>query len=106
MPSICESGHWYHYAFINEAFAKRDFEAVVAEAYKVGMPDFYWPHVWLAIGYAELGEMDKANAAADRVRELYPKWPIEAKSQFELNWNSGPLPLIRNIDRLHRLAEF
>ncbi len=70
------------------------------------LPDFYWPHVWLAIGYAELGEMDKANAAADQVRELYPKWPIEAKSQFELNWNSGPLPLIRNIDRLHRLAEF
>ncbi len=63
---------WYHYArcwlYASQGFT----EAALIEIEKVPMPDFFWYQAHLAWLHGELGNTEKAQAAAEVMREMFP----------------------------------
>ncbi len=63
---------WYHYArcwlYASQGFT----EAALIEIEKVPMPDFFWYQAHLAWLHGELGNTEKAQAAAAVMREMFP----------------------------------
>ena len=69
---------WYHVAFALNAYRERDYEAALARALRIEMPEFYITHFVLAIVYGQLERRAEAQAAAARLLELYPEFPDRA----------------------------
>ena len=58
--------------FVHTAYFYRDqrYRESLAAAHRINNPEFYWTRFWLAVNYAQLGEMEAARKQAGEMRRL------------------------------------
>ena len=64
---------WFHAAAIFDHYRKGAYEAALAAARQLRMPEFYWSYVVLAMCCGQLGREDEARAACRKLQELSPE---------------------------------
>ena len=77
---------WYHYLAVYDAYRRRDYRSALANALKVNMPGYYWPHASLAAVYGQLGEEQRAAAALRELHALRPNFGAMAREEYS-KWN-------------------
>ncbi len=77
---------WYHYAAVYDAYRKHDYRGALANALKVNMPGYYWPHASLAAIYGQLGEKERAAAALRQLHAILPNFGAIAREEYS-KWN-------------------
>jgi TolB-like protein len=77
---------WYYFSFARLHYHQRDYDQVISDVEKIGMPDFYWTHLLTAAALGQLGHPD-AGAALARIFVVKPdfsapeelrKWTAES----------------------------
>jgi hypothetical protein len=63
---------WLNAPIARHHFDRKEFDAALAAARKINMPGFFWPQVYLAGIYAELGRHSEARSALEELLRLYP----------------------------------
>lgn len=77
---------WYYFSFARYHYDQREYEALLADVQKVGMPDFYWTHLLRAAALGQLGRPEAATSLA-RIYKLKPQF----SAAVELTkWNAAP----------------
>ena len=77
---------WYHYLAVYDAYRRRDYRTALANALKVNMPGYYWPHATLAAVYGQLGKRERAEAALRELRAIIPNFGAIARQEYA-KWN-------------------
>lgn len=87
---------WYHFASLRYHYDRREYDAALSEAERVGMPDFYWTSVHKAAVQGQLGDPD-AGETVRRILELKPDFSptVELKK-----WNTAPADFDHLMDGL------
>ena len=75
---------WNYFTHARYFLSKRRFREALAAMHQVNIPEFYWTHFFLALAYAELGELDAAHKEASEVLRLKPDFVL--MRELEL-WN-------------------
>lgn len=89
---------WYHFGFARLHYAIRDYPAVIVDMEKVGLPHFYWTHLFTAAAKGQLGYADAGQSVA-RMLELKPS----CRPRLELQtWNAAPADLEHLLDGLRK----
>ncbi len=71
---------WYYFSFARLHYHQRNYEEVLADVERVGMPHFYWTHLLRAAAQGMLG----APAAADSLATLFRVKPdFEARKELK-----------------------
>jgi TolB-like protein/predicted Zn-dependent protease len=73
---------WYHYLAFCDAYRRSDYTGALAAVLKVNMPGYFWPHVYLAAVYGQLGEQQRARAALRDLEALIPDFGARAREEF------------------------
>jgi adenylate cyclase len=63
---------WYYVVPWIDAYSRQDYETALAYAHKYNVPGFWWTYMYYVPAYAQLGQMEEAKEALDRLRELKP----------------------------------
>ena len=63
---------WWHFPILIYEYINEDYDAALAEAEKLKLPDYFWTHAMFAVVYAKLGRDADANDAVARALELHP----------------------------------
>jgi adenylate cyclase len=63
---------WTYFVHTTYHYRNKRFREALAAAYQVNSPNFYYTHLWLAVCYAQLGEMEAARKEAAEVLRLKP----------------------------------
>ena len=63
---------WMLYPFIVCHYAKDEYELALAEALKLGLPDFFWTPMMLAAIYGQMGQTTQAQRALADALKLKP----------------------------------
>ncbi|HEU0207708.1 MAG TPA: adenylate/guanylate cyclase domain-containing protein [Candidatus Udaeobacter sp.] len=79
---------WYHYLAVYDAYRRRDYRSALANALKVNMPGYYWPHATLAAVYGQLGEQERARAALRELHAIMPNFAAIAREEYG-KWNEA-----------------
>ena len=53
-------------------FNRGEYEEALAAARKINIPGYFWPQIFLAAIYGELGRQNEARSALEELRRLYP----------------------------------
>jgi tetratricopeptide (TPR) repeat protein len=77
---------WYHFPLFHYHYLRGEYEKALDMALKINMPGFFWTHVLRAAVYGQLGRKAEAREAADKLLELYPTYPENARDEFR-KWN-------------------
>ena len=77
---------WFHAAAVLDRYHKGEYEAALAEAQQIQMPEFYWTYVLLAMCYGQLGREREARAACDTLIELAQDFAEQAWDHLAA-WN-------------------
>jgi TolB-like protein len=85
---------WFNLTIADHHFRRGEYEEALAAAQKVDMPGFYWPQIYLAGIYAEMGRQGEARSALDELLKLYPDFTTE-KAIEELQKHNVPDDRIR-----------
>ncbi|WP_172332485.1 winged helix-turn-helix domain-containing protein [Mangrovicoccus sp. HB161399] len=89
---------WYHFANARRHYSRRDYEAVLIDVARVGMPDFYWSHLLRAAALGQLGR-EGAAAALARIGALRKGLsPIDEISK----WNACDADLVHLAEGLRK----
>ena len=80
---------WFHAAAVFDHYRKGDYEAALAKAKQLRMPEFYWTYVVLAMCCGQLGRADEAHAACRKLQELSPKAEEQLWDRLAV-WNLHP----------------
>ena len=75
---------WNYFTHARYFLSKKRYREALAAMHQVNIPEFYWTHFFLALPYAELGEMDAAYKEAAEVLRLKPDFVL--MDELEL-WN-------------------
>jgi len=65
---------WFTFALFLEHYFSGRYADALAETIKMNYPDVFWYQELLAVTYAQLGELERARAARDRLLELKPDY--------------------------------
>jgi len=95
-----EPPDWYWFAFFSLHFARDEFEDALDMALRAQNESFYWMHCMQAVAYAQLGMMDEATAAVQRLLGLFPDFPDQARPEVA-RWLS-PARAARVLENLRR----
>lgn len=77
---------WYHFSFARYHYDRQDYEEVLADIQRTGLPDFYWTHLLKA---AAEGQLDRPEAK-DSLQKIYDLKP-DFSALVELRkWNAAP----------------
>ena len=68
---------WFHAASVFDHYRQDDYEAALAEAKQVQMPDFYFTFAMLAMCCGQLGRDREGRAACDKLLELSPDFATQ-----------------------------
>jgi tetratricopeptide (TPR) repeat protein len=68
---------WFNWPIAYYHFGRGEYEEALAAARKIDIPGFFWPQIYLAGIYAELGRHKEARAAVEELRRLYPGFTTE-----------------------------
>ncbi len=80
---------WFHAAAVFDHYRKGEYEAALAKAKQLRMPEFYWTYVVLAMCCGQLGREDEARAACRKLQELSPKAEEQLWDRLAV-WNLHP----------------
>lgn len=86
---------WFHVAAVVDHYRRGDYEAALAEAKQLQMPQFFAAYMLLAMCYGQLGREREGHAACDKLLELVPDIGAYVRD-FLAAWNM-PEDLIDNI---------
>jgi TolB-like protein/DNA-binding winged helix-turn-helix (wHTH) protein len=75
---------WYHFSFARLHYHQKQYEDVVEDIQRTGLPHFYWTHVFDAAAKGQLGRSDAATSLA-RVFEIKPDFVARAELR---KWNA------------------
>ena len=64
---------WFHVAAFMDHYRKGEYEAALAEAKRVQMPDFHWGYAMVAMCCGQLGRDREGRAACDKILSLAPE---------------------------------
>ena len=89
---------WYHFSSARYHYDRREYEAMLADVERVGMPHFYWTHL---LNGAALGQLERPEAGDSlaRARELKPGF--SARAELE-KWNAAPQDLEHILEGLRK----
>jgi TolB-like protein/cytochrome c-type biogenesis protein CcmH/NrfG len=77
---------WYWFPALLDAYRKGDYRNALDIASKVNMPGFWRTEVALAAIYAELGELDQARGAIQKLLAIRPGFASIARAELEKWW--------------------
>jgi len=77
---------WYHFSFARLNYSRRDYDAVIADVERIGLPHFYWTHL---LGAAAKGQAGHADAGASLARIFEVKSNFSAEVELR-KWNAAP----------------
>ncbi|MGX1306442.1 TolB-like protein/cytochrome c-type biogenesis protein CcmH/NrfG [Amorphus suaedae] len=89
---------WYHFANARYHYDQRDYEAVLIDVARIGMPGFYWSHILSA---AALGQLGRAEAAASLARIESLREGLSPVDEM-LKWNAHGDDLAHLIEGLRK----
>jgi tetratricopeptide (TPR) repeat protein len=93
---------WFNLAIAAHHFDKGEYEEALAAARKINIPGYFWPQIYLAAIYGELGRQSEARSALKELLRLYPGFTTE-KLIEELQKNNSPDDTIRrSVAALHK----
>lgn len=81
---------FYYLTYVASHLREGQFEEALAAAEKVDGPNWVFAQALLAASAAHSGRADIARGAVQRIRELYPKFEVEALGNFE-RWHFDPM---------------
>lgn len=87
---------WYHFSSARYHYDRRDYEAMLADIERVGLPHFYWTHL---LNTAALGQLQRPEASASLARVYALKPEFSARAELE-KWNAAPQDLEHILDGL------
>jgi adenylate cyclase len=72
---------WNYATYARYFYSKGRYREALAWAKRVNSPNFYWTHFWLAVSYAQLGDLEAARKEGAEVVRLKPDfaWMDEVK---------------------------
>ena len=68
---------WFYISIAVHHFERGEYEEALVAARKINIPRLYWPQIYLAAIYAQLGRQREAEAALEELLKLYPGFSIE-----------------------------
>jgi len=80
---------FYYLTHAASQLASRQFDDAFEWAAKVDSPNWVFAQAVLAAAAAQSGRADVAHSAVGRIRELYPRFEVEALTNFE-RWHFDP----------------
>ena len=93
---------WINFPIVIYYYHKREYERALALVRDINMPELFWTHLHTATSNAQLGRLEEARAAAQKIIELYPGFDLEIAKQ-ELNiYNVPPHEMDHVIDGLRK----
>ena len=78
---------WLYLAVAHHHVGRGEYEEALTAARRLDMPDYFWPQVYLAVIYAELGRQSEAQSALEELRRLYPGFTVEKYVEEARKWN-------------------
>lgn len=95
---------WYYFnTFFNE-YRQGHYEAALAIARKINMPDYWGAPLVLALAYAELGNQAAAQSAAEDLLRIWPTVEEDYYQMGMVNWIIGQPELIEQVNKSLRKA--
>jgi tetratricopeptide (TPR) repeat protein len=92
---------WYHVPEILFYYNRQEYEAALAASLKMNMPRFFHTHVWRTAIYGQLGRSNDAAASREKLLQLYPTYPENARRELK-KFNVYPALADHVIDGLRK----
>ena len=89
---------WYYFSSARYHYDRQDYEEMLADVERVGLPHFYWTHLLKAAAQGQL-QRPEAGASLDRIHELKPDF--SARAELE-KWNAAPQDLEHLLEGLRK----
>ena len=89
---------WYYFSSARYHYDRREYEAMLADVERVGLPHFYWTHLLKAAAQGQL-QRPEAGASLARIHELKPDF--SARAELE-KWNAAPQDLEHLLEGLRK----
>lgn len=89
---------WYYFADVRLHYHQKDYEEVLHDVQKIGLPHFYWTHLFAAAAKGQLGHADAA-ASVERIFGLKPDFSAKAELR---KWNAAPDDLEHVLEGLRK----
>ncbi len=80
---------WFNFPIAQYHFDKGEYEEALAAARKINIPDYFWPQIYLAAIYGELGRQSEARSALEELLRMYPGFTTEKLIEEMQKWNAG-----------------
>ena len=80
---------WFHFPIARYHFERGEYEEALVAARKIDIPDFFYPHVYLAAIYAELGRQSEAQSALEELLKVRPDFTIEKLIHDRRKYNAS-----------------
>ena len=74
---------WFNFPIAQYHFDKGEYE----EALRINIPGYFWPQIYLAAIYAELGRLTEAGSAVEELVRVYPDFTVEKYVEEARKWN-------------------
>ncbi|MCW5698445.1 MAG: hypothetical protein KIT00_01235 [Rhodospirillales bacterium] len=92
---------WFGFSLWLSSYKNKNYEKALLEMKKMMMPDFYYSHVFQAMTYGQLGDMDNARVSVARILKLQPDYPDTAVNMFRrLHFSEETIEQF--VDGLHK----
>jgi TolB-like protein len=89
---------WYLFSSARLHYSRKDYEQVIADADRIGLPHFYWTHIMAGAAKGQLGRAD-AGDAVDRILAVKPNFCARTELQ---KWNAAPDDLQHIVEGLSK----
>jgi adenylate cyclase len=74
--------NWYFLITTFDQYGKGQYEAALTEAQKINMPGFFLNYMMLGMIYGQMGRLDEAKAALEKLDALWPGFTMESARDF------------------------
>ena len=78
---------WYYFTISGYHFSRGEYEEAVSAARRIEIPGYFWPQVYLAVSYTELGRQNEASSALGELLRLYPGFSVQTYVEEARKWN-------------------
>ena len=72
---------WYYFPIFFDHYRRHEYEAALAAAQKIDMPDYLWAHAVRVAAYGQLGRTADAQPSIKRILELDPDFEATAREK-------------------------
>ena len=78
---------WFNFAIAIYHFKREEYAEALIAARKINIPGYFWPKLFLASIYGQLGRQDEARLVVEELLALYPGFTLQTASQELRKWN-------------------